>query len=140
MPQEMDPDNGYLGAAGCAKCHQAEFDQWQTTGHAKALDTLVGKQQDTIERCLGCHTTGFGYDRGFATAEETPELANVQCETCHGPGKKHAASPTNARLVRDRPQKPICQQCHNQTAVPSITNFDQVYNEYRAKVVHKPAR
>lgn len=136
MHQESDPDNGYLGAADCAKCHQAQFAQWQTTEHADALQSLVDKQQDTIERCLGCHTTGFGYDTGFATAEETPGLANVQCETCHGPGKKHVASPRDAVLIRSRPQKAICMQCHNKQAVPPITDFDDVYEEYRERIVH----
>jgi len=133
---EKDPDNAYLGASACAQCHQAQFAQWQKTDHAKALQTLVDEQQDTIERCLSCHTTGFGWRTGFDNAEKTPGLAGVQCETCHGPGKLHAASPQEKLLIRGNVQKYICTQCHNRGAQPQITNFDEIYEESRAKIVH----
>lgn len=136
---EKDPDNAYLGASACAQCHQAEFAHWQTTDHAKALQTLVDEQKDAIDRCLSCHTTGFGWRTGFDSAKKTPGLAGVQCETCHGPGKLHVASPKDALLIRSDLQKYICTQCHNRGAQPPVTNFDEIYEESREKIVHKTA-
>jgi len=133
---EKDPDSAYLGAAACAKCHQPQFAQWQTTKHAKALQTLVDDEKDAVDRCVACHATGFGWRTGFDSAEKTPGLAGIQCETCHGPGKLHAASPKDALLIRSNVQKHHCTQCHNRGAVPPIADFNETYEEYRAKIVH----
>ncbi len=44
------------------------------------------KDYTTDEKCLKCHTTGYGEPSGFKNLTDTPDLINVQCEACHGPG------------------------------------------------------
>ena len=38
-------------------------------------------------QCQSCHTTGFGQAGGFPEGGEA--LAQVGCESCHGPGEAH---------------------------------------------------
>lgn len=99
----------FQGGAACAGCHRAIGDQWEATPHAKAFKTLVaaGKEKDLL--CLPCHTTGFGADGGFLAADAEPDLAAVQCESCHGAGDAHPDAGTRTRL---RPSE-TCTKCHD---------------------------
>ena len=91
----------YVGNKACKKCHFLQYRSWKATGMAGAFELLapgaraegktrVGLDPNADYRrdagCLGCHSTGFGEPGGFRTLEETPELAGVGCESCHGPG------------------------------------------------------
>lgn len=79
----------YAGSETCGTCHESALLSWQVSRHATAFDTLVAKNQDFSEECVGCHTVGFGRRDGFVNAKATPELIHVQCESCHGPGSLH---------------------------------------------------
>jgi hypothetical protein len=72
-------DKVFLGVKFCGKCHQEEFQSWSNTSHSKAYQSLKNLEN----RCLPCHTTGFGYPTGFWTIDWTPKLAGVGCEECH---------------------------------------------------------
>jgi hypothetical protein len=73
--------------------------------------------------CIGCHTSGFDLaafeaDRNQPIERFTADLG-VGCESCHGPGRAHAASPRvaglivdPARLSKDQ-QVHLCAQCHS---------------------------
>lgn len=69
--------------------------------------------------CVSCHSTGFGFDSGFVSAETTPALKGQQCENCHGPGSLHVSEPTNPdylsqmRVSRADAEKNLCLQCHD---------------------------
>lgn len=114
----------YIGAKRCASCHFEPFMSWKKTGHAKAFEVLTPKYQKD-EKCLKCHTTGWGEPTGYKDGEKT--LAAVTCETCHGPGSKHEEvsqpfttvknlPPEQEKLVRDSIwrtlPKNICIECH----------------------------
>jgi hypothetical protein len=106
----------YLGGEVCARCHPAEAAQWQTTGHAKAWQTLVESQKDASPECVGCHVVGNGQPGGFRDMITTPKMANVQCESCHGMGTQHDAFSTTPRRVTEQ----TCRICHTPQASPQF--------------------
>lgn len=98
-------DPVFVGIDECKMCHLPHFDSWDKTKMSKAFELLKpgvrAKAKEKValnpdedftsnEFCLKCHVTGYGEPGGFTTFEETPEMANVQCEMCHGPGSIYA--------------------------------------------------
>src|SRR5262249_42655336 len=79
-----DPIDHFVGERVCARCHQTESDQWRTTAHSLAWETLQRVKKDATPECIPCHTVGFRQAGGFQNADRTPQLVNVQCENCHG--------------------------------------------------------
>ena len=107
---------------------------WSMTGHA---DMLVRGLDGTLsshynEGCIKCHTVGYfpdadndGFDdlaRDYewtfpdvleegnydAMPMEVQALANIQCESCHGPGSMPSGSERSASL-----NVTLCATCHN---------------------------
>lgn len=113
----------YIGDQSCQSCHQPEYQQWLTTAHARAFDTLVKQEKSSDLNCLACHTTGFA-------SVKAPEahLENVQCEACHGPGEGHPEKRKKLSAVTQS----LCLKCHNTANSP---NFD--YPLYREKIEHE---
>lgn len=82
--------------------------------------TYVNNQslRDWLQKCAGCHTTGYD-----PTTRAFNEL-NIGCEACHGPGGDHAASEDPGQIVIDRSTEG-CGHCHiraESTAMGSFTN------------------
>jgi 2',3'-cyclic-nucleotide 2'-phosphodiesterase (5'-nucleotidase family) len=111
IKQETPAGGSYVGGEVCTGCHAKEAEQWATTSHAKALDTLVSSNHDYDPSCLKCHTTGFAYTGGFLLPDRTPTLGNVQCEMCHGAGANHVANPATGGWAQS-PQS-LCVGCHS---------------------------
>src|SRR5581483_6426781 len=92
VPKPLDkPPAGqnYVGTRECSSCHFDQFLTWRETKHAKGFDILPAKYQED-KSCLKCHTTGSGEPTGFESKAKTPNLVGASCESCHGPGSKHA--------------------------------------------------
>ncbi|HKY32097.1 MAG TPA: multiheme c-type cytochrome [Candidatus Polarisedimenticolia bacterium] len=110
----------FVTAAGCAACHAQAFEVYAGSGHARAFDTLVKANQDFNPECVSCHVTGFHEPDGFVDARQTPSLANVQCEACHGNGWEHLADP-------QRPYGAVpprrCFACHTKENSPDFVFF-----------------
>ncbi len=98
-------DAKYIGAKKCKACHMKQFKSWKKTSMATSFENLKAgvkadaktaagldpaKDYTADADCLKCHTTGYGKAGGFTTFAETPKLAGVQCESCHGPGSIYA--------------------------------------------------
>lgn len=126
--QEGTADH-YLGSEVCARCHQSEYTQWQTTAHAKAWATLVDKKVDGRPDCIPCHVTGYKQAGGFQTGDDAPRLGNVQCENCHGMGTKHESYTTTTTRVTEA----TCRSCHNETTSPKFS-----FDVYQPHIVHTP--
>jgi hypothetical protein len=113
--QQANADH-FLGAELCARCHQAETDQWKTTSHSLAWNTLVDAKKEADESCIACHVVGYKQNGGFQTNADVPRLANVQCENCHGMGTRHEAFASRPRAIT----KETCMTCHNAQQDPTF--------------------
>ncbi len=140
----------FAGARYCASCHRPQYEDWITTRHADALQTLVDKGSQFDPACLKCHVVGFREANGFYNVRQGRSVANVQCESCHGAAYEHAQKQNLIRNnsvmrfdddERDRflaeaealipPSQVLeqtCVQCHQGDNDP---NFD-----YEAKIHH----
>jgi hypothetical protein len=118
---------------------------WQNTAHASIFTEGINGQLGFYSiSCLPCHTVGYdttatatngGFDDVMkATGWTFPtvltnsnyaampgalrNLANIQCENCHGPGSEHAAAFGNTNAV-NWPRLSVtvksgdCNQCHD---------------------------
>jgi hypothetical protein len=116
-------------------------ESWSQTGHAvwfkKGIDgELEGGTYGT--GCISCHTVGYdanakaangGFDDMAAQlkwvmpavfkpgnfAAMPPALknvANIQCENCHGPGSEHVANGGDPRFISISLNSGDCGQCH----------------------------
>ncbi|MCX5894498.1 MAG: multiheme c-type cytochrome [Proteobacteria bacterium] len=112
----------YAGAEKCGSCHQPQYDNWQNTRHAYAYETLMKNCNNFDIECLPCHTTGFKEPGGFTVNQgDDSAFVHVQCESCHGPGKKHIGK---GDIVRDAGEG-MCRQCHDEKNSPRFN-----YTEY----------
>jgi hypothetical protein len=124
----------FIGAEKCGACHQAEYQQWLTTGHATALARLP-KPKQADATCRSCHT--------MSPANDDPQLAGVQCESCHGPGKFYAPrfvmkDPELAKLLSlQAVTEDQCAPCHAKDT-PSVRDFK--FEDAIALVRHKPPK
>lgn len=110
-------ESAFVGSVACSQCHEqqyANFKKFSKKAHAwESIAVMSPKLKDNERRqCFECHTTGYGRKGGFVSKESTPDLADVGCETCHGPGSDHAASGDPQRITR-RPPTQTCTACHN---------------------------
>jgi hypothetical protein len=124
--EHEDVENWSYGSTeGCGLCHRRELDQWKTTEHAHALETLKTQGRDRAPECLGCHLTGFlapGGTHNLKTA--LTFFANVGCESCHGPSVTHIRSPSSHKGTSRRVPALVCLGCH--TPDQSRGDFDYV--------------
>jgi hypothetical protein len=111
-----DPVDHFVGESVCARCHASESQQWRTTAHSLAWETLQRVKKDATPECIPCHVVGFRQAGGYQTASTTPQLVNVQCENCHGMGTEHGEN----WLERHQVGEGTCRTCHNQERDPEF--------------------
>lgn len=107
------PEGEFVGSETCADCHTQATEQFLTTPHAHANDTLVklDPPRHFDPECLSCHVTGwnpqeyFPYSSGYIGLKETPHLQHNGCENCHGPGAAHVAAESGEDEVTDDEQE-----------------------------------
>ncbi len=156
----------YVGIDNCKLCHLPHFESWADTKMSKAFELLkpgirteakrkagLDPEQDFTNNpeCVRCHVTGFGQPGGFISMEQTPEMASIQCEACHGPGSIYAEMmlkkqgtytleeyQTKGGLTMPSPKNNVCAaQCHNPASpfVGSGYQFD--FEDRKAIGTHK---
>jgi hypothetical protein len=105
----------YMSYTACRECHEEIVEGWKSTSHAKAFETLRSQGVEKLNNpgCVKCHVVAFDQEGGFIDMDLTPELAGVQCECCHGPGRKHMESQNPADIV-GKPGEAVCRACHTE--------------------------
>jgi hypothetical protein len=115
-----DPDV-FQSPETCEPCHKEIYKHYKTTKHAKAWQVLVDAKRTEDRECWSCHSMGFRRPTGFKSMKETPELANVSCQTCHPVTHDH-----NDRGIKSDPDFPLnqraCERCHTVVTSPEF-NF-----------------
>jgi PKD repeat protein len=109
---------------------------WKMTGHASILgENLNDSTGHYAERCISCHTVGYdkaAENRGFDDVAsilgwtfpdtlqkgnwenivknypQLANLANIQCESCHGPGSLHYGDPNRIAVTLDSGSCAVC--------------------------------
>ncbi len=122
------PGPTFAGNAKCGSCHAAAFRKWKQSAHAGALRTLIDDRHGTDPDCVGCHVVGLAKTTGYRSVAKTPQLANVGCESCHGPGAAHAAKP---KLKMGRVGARACASCHVPDHSPGFE-----FQSYWRKIAH----
>ena len=122
----------FVGEEKCKTCHQSQYKIWSDSQHATAYEDLEAVNKAFDPACIVCHTVGFNKPGGFVDMSLTPDLLNVQCESCHGAAKQHVQS-KGAKPVpnHDWPKEKICGQCHVQKHSPSFS-----LEKYWPKIAH----
>jgi hypothetical protein len=121
-------NSSYVGSESCKTCHADQFKKWESSNHSKAYTTLVKKNKSEDWECVSCHVVGSKEKGGFVSISDSPHLANVQCENCHGPRRSHLTNPKNSQHVD---AKKVCSSCHH---LPHSSDFN--FKKYWAKIKH----
>jgi len=116
--------NKYVGAEACSKCHQERYERWKASAHARAYQGLVAKQQQFDRDCIGCHSLAYDRDGGFSDLKDMSFYANVQCESCHGPGLMHVNSKGDPKKIVKTRNPEICLECHIPEKSPDFVFMD----------------
>lgn len=167
------PERTYVGSKKCKKCHIKQYKSWAKTRMANAFDILkpgehseaktkfhvdVTKDFTKDDKCLKCHTTGFGHAGGYATPDpadkkavrKAKKLMGVGCESCHGPGSEYVKVFTDilkSKRMYDveelyaagltRIDASTCTTCHNEES-PTINKGDPFdYEKMKAQGTHE---
>lgn len=144
LARQLPTPNGaaYVGNAQCRVCHETAFASWQKSKHAIAWQTLVEAEKDPkrygwpvthYPDCVGCHTVGYRQQTGFVSPEVTPELLDVGCENCHGPGSVHVdlGGESKLGLIGGVSPSMLCVQCHDFEQSPTF-----LYSDFWPKIEH----
>lgn len=117
----------FAGENTCKNCHSAAYEKWHQSRHARAFPSLEDVNKSFDPNCIQCHSVGFKQAGGFIDLELTPQLSSVQCESCHGAARDHAAS-AGAKRTGNAGMAPsqMCAQCHTEPHSPSF-NFEKYW-------------
>ncbi|UCD11015.1 MAG: hypothetical protein JSU88_10140 [Nitrospinaceae bacterium] len=118
----------YATEAVCKTCHPGAHKVWSESRHGRAYATLARVHKAFDPECLACHVMGWNQPGGFVSEVDTPELKNVQCEVCHGPGREHANAPAPGF---GRKAQQACAGCHVKNHSPRFK-----YSDYWPKIKH----
>ncbi len=119
-----DPDL-FQSSKTCEPCHKKIYQKFMTTKHAQAWQTLEKARRTGEPECWSCHAMGFGRKTGFKSARQTPDLANISCQSCHPVMHDHNDLEIKADLDFALNQK-ACERCHNAVRSPDFNYWEDI--------------
>lgn len=151
-PAAKAEDHAFIGSKNCKKCHIKQYKSWEQTKMGSAYESLkpgvdveakatmgLNADEDYTQNaeCVACHVTGHGKEGGFTSEADTPELAGVGCEMCHGAGgtysqdeymslknKEYKRAEVVAVGMVEKVGEEQCVQCHNENVPIEGYTFD----------------
>jgi hypothetical protein len=97
---------GYTESASCAPCHSVGFD---------ANATMADGGFNAVMNGSGWSFPTTGQAGNFAAMPANLQnLANIQCENCHGPGSEHANYGGALDAISVPKNSGACSQCHDE--------------------------
>lgn len=107
--------------AACGSCHQAELEQWQSTPHAQAAETLRRLDREFSPACWDCHSSE-------PLTAGTRRLPDVTCVSCHRVDDARADG--HGAVAPVTPAH--CLPCHTEAKSPHF-----VWETYEPRVRHE---
>ena len=153
---------GTAWTSNAASWYTGKAPNYSVNGTSSALVSLQG--QNYLKNCSGCHITGVKKAYVSKTGEYVvnpypaillptaspnypdldgdgnPDLANISCENCHGPGSNHVGDPRNHALIvnpaditDNKLRSNVCLQCHVQIASAPNKTWGFTYDDKNNK-------
>jgi len=138
--QPADSLNGFLGLYNvaddqttCGNCHTDYQSTWVQTKHATAWEDLEASGHAN-DSCRPCHTVSelgnaLEEPAGWSTTQDTT-YHNVQCESCHGPGRTHLESVLAGNVIKPLASIAVdtlgtngCAGCHRDAHHPFLEEW-----------------
>jgi hypothetical protein len=99
----LDGNEGYTYGEVCIRCHTTGFNDRPEAVNGGFDDLMVGygwRFPEVLEPGV--------FDTFVSNYSEVAGLANIQCESCHGPGSDHSGDGP----IGDTLEYGVCAQCH----------------------------
>lgn len=129
----LSQNNAFVGQSACAGCHPNQYTGWTNTVHSHAIDALLNPDGSLKPfrdpSCIVCHSVGMNQPGGYVfntnvvTANYTSPMANVGCESCHGPAGWHKASEKDMIRPAVSIDPAICGSCHQDSHHPTYEEY-----------------
>ncbi|HEX9118387.1 MAG TPA: multiheme c-type cytochrome, partial [Anaerolineae bacterium] len=111
LDNKRTPDVPTHYAERCAGCHNTGFYPAPYGGAGGYYDAVT-KTKWQFPTFKQIDAAGKGGASNWAAAPDAVKnIANIQCETCHGPAKEHVEK--GAKVMDSSQAEGVCNQCHN---------------------------
>ena len=121
--------NVFVGSGKCSGCHGDTVAAWSGTAHARAKDAIFNPDGSfkpfRNDSCVYCHVVGKGQPGGFINMTNTPLLANVQCENCHGSANAHVNISGRTYHPVNTLAPELCGTCHTDNHHPTYDEYEE---------------
>ncbi len=108
IDNKRTPDVPTHYAETCVRCHTTGYYPGADNGGYASVEAKAGYTLPTFKQI---DAAGKGGPSNFAAMPAAVKnMANIQCEDCHGPGAQHVAGDAKMAASMDNG---VCDQCHN---------------------------